>query len=253
MRNRTEKALLHVLTAALLAASEAKAFDIFPEFHSLTEIEASGLDNSAIIDSEYQSDAITYMRPSPWDAEFHAAPMAYDLTFGSFNNTHFLHYDRLKLRKSLLDTLEFRFTYFKERDFDTDQTHAILELVKRLTPAFSVSVYRQPSHFKRENDIGIALLVHLSETHEFRFFNTWVDFTRPEHNDRTDTFITGNEPIVIGFTDRWYSPKDAAPGQFVETYLRYESPVRRDFKYDRYEYKYEKFTVGTGSRLHLPR
>ena len=241
-----------IVTISLLTVSEASAFDIFPEFHTLTETEASALDQTSIIDSEYQSDVITYMRPSPWDAEFHAAPMAYDLTFGSFNNTHFLHYDRLKLRKSLLDTLEFRFTYFKERDFDTDQTHAILELVQKLSPRLSLSAYGQPSHYKRQNDLGIALLVHFSDTHELRIYNTWVDFTRTEHNDRTDTYVKGSEPIAFGFTDRWYSPKDSTPGQFVETYVRYEPPVRWDFRYDGYEYKYNKLTVGTGSRLVLP-
>lgn len=252
IQNLLRSRFLYIVISVSIAASPALAFDIFPEFHSLTEAEASSLDQTYIIDSEYQSDAITYMRPSHWDAEFHAASMAFDLTFGSFNNTHFLHYDRLKLRKSLLDTLEFRFTYFKERDFDTDQSHAILELVQRLSPRFSLSVYGQPSHFKRQNDLGIALLVHFSETHELRVYNTWVDFTRPEHNDRTDTFVKGNEPIAIGFTDRWYSPEGSTPGQFFETYLRYESPVRWDFKYDRYEYKYNKFTIGTGSRLSMP-
>ena len=248
--------LLSIISTILVTAT-ARAFDTYPEFHMLSEGETTALDQTTIIDSEYQSDVVSYMRPSNWDPEFHASPAAFDLTLGSFNNTHFLHHDRLKIRKALTETLEFRLTYFKQRDFDVDQWQTILELVQRLTPLISFSAYGQPSHFKRENDFGLALLIHPSKTHEFRLYNTWIDFTRPEHNDRTDRFINGGEPIAIGFTDRWYSADNAGspkePRRFFETFARWEPNVRWDFQFNRYDYRYRMFTAGTASRLAIER
>lgn len=240
------------LLISITSARQAFGFDIFPEFHGLSEHEASELDRTSIIDSEYQSDFITYFRSSDWDSAFHAKSMAYDLSLGSFNHTHFLHHDRLKLHKKLSGSLQFRFTYFKQRDFDVDQSHAILELVQNLTSRFSLSVYGQPSHFKRQNDLGVALLIHLSPTHELRLYNTWIDFTRLEqHNDRSDRFIKGSEPIVFGLTDRWYSGENDIPGQFFETFVRIEPSVRWDIRFDQHEYKYRMTTIGTASRLAL--
>lgn len=264
--------LIFVVAFALSGAQTSRAFDVFPEFHSLMEDEPASLDSTQLIDSEYQSDVLTYLMPLEWDTLFHASQNAYSFTLGSLSNKLFLHHSRLKLSKELQDSLTFRFTFFQQRDLDVNQTHAVLELVRRITPLFSVSVYGEPSMFKRENDLGAALISTPSRDHEIRLFHTWIDVTRQKNNDRPDTFVSGSEPRSIGLVGRCFGclgstrdigsiePIGSEPDfplrserDWIEYFIRWETPTKWKFPNTESEYQYEKKTGGLSARLSSPR
>lgn len=248
---------LKLCIAILIFPQLCLAFSLFPEFHTLTENEAVRLDQINLIDAEYQSDVVTYLTPPHWSASFHGAGDALDLSLGSLSSQLFLHYTRLKLSEPLTSNLTFRFTYFQQRDLDTEQTHAVLELVQKLSSTFSISAYGEPSLFKRENDIGLALITKPSEKHEIRLFHTWVDFTRQEHNDRSDFYVRGSEPTTVGFVGRCSdcfksnaAETDLRPdANWLEYFLRWEKPTKWRFPDLDSEYRYEFFTLGGSSRF----
>lgn len=244
---------LVLILSSILPSRAAHAFDIFPEFHALSELEQSGFDNVTRIDSEYQSDVITYLHPLSWDPVFFSRPQAFDFTLGSLSSKLFLQQSRLRVRKRVLPQLDFRFTYFTQRDLDVDQTRAIIELVHELSKRFSISLYGEPSLFKRENDVGIAVLYRPADTHEIRAFHTWVDFTRQEHNDQGDFFTEGKEPTSYGLVGRCFDClklfTDNSRENWLEYFVRRETPTEWHFPDADEIYEYELWTTGLKARI----
>lgn len=226
-------AFLFAFVIALWSFNEAHAFDLFPEFQVLTEDEQSALDDTVAIDSEYQGDVTSYILPLHWESQFFRTQNPYQLAFGSLSNKLFLQHSRLSLQRSLNDSLDFRFTYLLQRDQDIDQSHAYIELIKWLDRRFGVSAYGEPSHFKRENDVGVALLFRPGGRglldpiggHEIRVFHTWVDFTRNKHNNLPDFFREGRDPKVMGLVGRCFGCLGMSRGNGVTT-ASSESSVR---------------------------
>ena len=253
-----------------LLAAPAGAFDLMPEFHALSESEAppvGGLDATTLIDSEYQSDVVTYILPLQWESEIAREPRALALTLGSLSNKLFLQHEYLKFSKRLAPGLELRFSHFIQRDLDRDQRHEVIELVQDLGPRLALSVYGEPSFAKRENDIGAALLLRPRERHEIRLFHTWVDFTRQEHNDRPDYFVRGSEPRsmgVVGRCEGCFGARESGVTEisneatetrsrrdhdWLEYFARWETPTRWRLPLQSLEYGYEAQTAGVKARL----
>lgn len=240
--------VLTLFTALLALAPEGLAFEIFPEFHTLTEKEESALDPTTLIDSEYQSNVNTYQLRQAWDAEFFSRPNGLNFTIGSLSNVFFLEQDRLRLSHRLLPSLEMRFTYFQERDLTTDQSHAILELVQELKDSFAFSLYGEPSFYKRENTLGAALLYFPSPQSEIRLFHTWVSLTRNEHNDQPDYFVRGSEPTTYGLVGRhWAAANEPGRLRWLEYFVRRETSTLWRFPQGSYDYAYEAFAAGVSS------
>ncbi|HVK62738.1 MAG TPA: hypothetical protein VM432_14365, partial [Bdellovibrionales bacterium] len=243
-------AFVAFLLIAFFSPKKAFAFDIFPEFHSLTENEQSEFDRAFFVDAEYQSDVLAYSLPLSWDAEFATQNKAFQSAIGSLSNKIFQQDTRLKIHTDLVDRLQFRLTYFQQRDLDVDQTHFIMELVYRIAPWVKLSVYGEPSHFKRENDFGLAALLYPTANHEIRLFHTWVDFTRDRHNDREDFFLEDHDPRSMGIVGRCsgcfgYSEKMA---DFLEYFVRYETPTKWSFPQSNFAYAYDMTTFGASAR-----
>lgn len=214
------------------------AFEWLPEFQSLTEEEQSTIETSLSLDPEYQSDVLAYTKPFEWEYLWLSHQNAFDLSVGSVSAQHFMIDNRLKVRTFLTDHLEFRFTYFAERNRERDSSHAILELVVWPWKKWGISFYGEPSLFKRENDTGIALLYQPHEKHEIRLFQTFVDVTRLKRNDRSDTYIEPFVPKSRGMVGRIWSEKEK--GEFLEYAFRHESETRWSFPDEGYEYDYWK-------------
>jgi len=228
------------------------AFEIFPEFHSLGESEVSGFDLTTQIDSEYQSDVNIYHLRQSWDAEFFSRSGGLNLTLGSLSNIFFLQQSRLRLSHRLLPALSVRFTYFQDRDLTTDQNHAIFELVQNVTDWFSVSAYGEPSLYKRENTFGAALLFFPAPESEIRLFHSWVHFTRNEHNDRPDYFVSGSEATAYGVAGRhWAGEADRSRWRWLEYFVRRETPTLWRFPQGSYDYAYEAFSAGISALVAL--
>lgn len=245
--------LLCAVCFSLFSFPALATFDIYPEFHSLTEGESQNFDSSQQIDSEYESDVVAYLKPLEWDPRYFERAIAFDFTLGSLSNSIFLDQTRFKASKRIFTQTDFRVTYFIQRDLDVDQSHLILELVHEplphAFPGFRISVYGEPSFLKRESDVGLALLFAPSDRHEIRVFNTWVDLVRDRHSSEPDKFVEGYEPLSYGFVGRCVG----CLGQdWLEYYFRRESPTRWLFPQTDSEYTYQNLTVGGATRISFP-
>ncbi len=219
------------------AVSAANAFDISPEYQGLNEAELSRMERPADIDAEYQTVINAYLPRFEWEKAWPRSPRVFETTVGSITNQHFLIYSRAKLQVDLEETLHFRFTYLEQSDREIDQSSHFVELIKDLSPWLSVSAYGDPSHYKRSNDIGVALLVTPTEGWTNRLYFTQHDFTRSAHNDLADRFI-GDDPISLGWTGTFES--DSIDSRFG---FRHDKPVAWNLPQEGRLFRYEKTLV----------
>lgn len=232
----------------LLALSplSSEALEYLPEFQSLTEEEQAIFEAPTDLGAEYQSDVMTYTKWARWEHTWLSHPHALDANIGSTGTRHFLIDDRLKVNESLSEHVEFRFTYLEERNRERDSTHHILELVFWPWKLLGISLYGEPTLYKRNDDTGIALLARPSEHHEIRIFNTFVDVTRLRRNDRNDTYVIPDLPYSRGLVGRWWS---ASSEEFFEYAARQETKTRWLFPDDGYEYRYWKWFASFFGRV----
>lgn len=225
---------------ALFITITANAFEWLPEFQSLTEEEQSAFEKPVLIENEYQSDVLTYLKPFEWEYLWLSHQKAFDLSVGSVSARHFMMDNRLKVHTFLTGSLEFRFTHFDESNLERESMHNILELVAWPWDFLGISAYGEPSLYKRKNDTGLALLIKPHSRHEIRFFNTFVDVTRLKRSDRPDTFVEPYLPYSRGMVGRVWSDPETKRGEFLEYAFRYETKTRWQFPTEMYEYEYWK-------------
>ncbi len=192
-----------ILVSAFASAS-AFAFDFYPEYQGISETELARIESPTEIDSEYQSQINAYTAPIQREFAWFTTNKALDTSVGSITNQHFLIHSRAKFDAALLENLRFRFTYFAMRDREIDQTRSVVELSQRLTSWLHVNAYGQADHYKRGNDVGFALLILPVENWENRFYATFHDFTRGNHNDQPDRYI-GLDPLSLGWNSLYTS------------------------------------------------
>lgn len=188
---------------------QAHAFDIYPEYQGLSASDTAKFETPRDVDSESQSAFLAYQPLLEWDHWFMSQPRAVDTTVGSLTNQHFLIYTRAKFEAELARDLSFHFVYFAQRDREIDQVRQFFELRYRFWPQLALAAYIDPAHYKRENDLGTALLFFTREW-DVRMFFTAHDFTRNEHNDLPDFFAPNGSPYSYGVraifqNEKWWS------------------------------------------------
>ena len=214
----------------LAGNAPANAFSLFPEFRGASEDSADAVESPDKINSEYSSDYLTFLKPFSWEKNFWANPNAFDLSTGSLSGEEFQIQDRLKLHQWILEgKLQFRFTYFAERDYEIDQDHKILELVYKPHPFWGLSLSGETSLYKAEDDLGVGLLFTPNEKSEHRLFYSWTDFSRNDRNTEPDRFL--KEPVRYGTVGRHFE------GPFFVSYAFTNAPqLKWDFPTDQREY-----------------
>lgn len=227
-----------IIAATLLAfyvcgtsTKEAHAFELVPEFETLTEREQTGFEKPESLGPEYQSDVLTYLLPENWHYSWLSNPRTANFSAGSISPVHFMIQNRVKIHHDVAKPLEVRFTYFADRTRERDSSHAFLELAAWPTKKFGASIYVEPSLYKRENDVGVALLYRPQGTknHEIRLFQTWVDLTRNKRSDTTDHFNKEKLPYARGLVGRWWKPLEMGPKDYIEYAIRHETRTSWEF------------------------
>jgi len=226
-----------------LLSSFLVGWSSFPEFESLTETEQERIDSPFLLNPEYQSDLLAYTKPLSWEYDWLTQDIAGDASIGSLSAVHFMTDNRIKLRKRLLDPLEFRFTGFEEKNFERQSAHYVLEFIYWPKEWLGLGIYGEPKHFKRDDDTGVALFLRPDSRHEIRFFQTFVDVTRLKRNDRSDTYLEPDLPYSRGVVGRVWSDPESGMREFLEYAFRWDTKTRWIFPDAGYEYQY--------SNLHL--
>ncbi|MDX9731427.1 MAG: hypothetical protein RBT63_06630 [Bdellovibrionales bacterium] len=208
----------------------------------------------AIVDSEYQSDLLTYAL-SPldhWRLRYATAKLersgSFFLSAGSLSATQF----DFKLRAELIaplgqgplsDDIVFRFLRTEDQNYEENSNHSIFELHARLAKSdFWVSAFGELTRAKKEDDVGFTL-AHRSEQGEglrvLRVGVTTADFTRTERNDAGDKFADGTDPVVWTF-----GYESFAADLYRELYVRYEQPVHWQDRTASQTYVYSHAVIG---------
>lgn len=227
-----------------LVCFHAFAFESSPEFQSLTEEEHSLLEAPSELGAEYSSDVLSYLKPWHWEYSWLNSSAAFDTSVGSVSAAHFRTDSRAKFYKSINEVFEFRLTWFDERDRESQGKHAIFEFLSfPLSIPLGLSLYGEPSLYKREDDTGLALLYRPSKTHEIRAFRTFVDVTRIRRNDQRDRFVEPDVPASYGVVGRarfeQASHENGGEG-FFEYAFRHEPHTRWEFPDSGELYTYDR-------------
>ena len=236
--------LISLAAAGALLPSASLAFESLPEFQGVTEEEQENFDRPNLLGGEFLNRVLSYQKPYDWEYHWLTHDVAVDGTVGSISSVHFLIESRAKIRAYLNDWLQFRFTWFEESNHERSTLKPVFELVAWPTKKLGLSLYGDVTYFKRNDDVGFALLYKPQDRHEIRLFNTYVDLTRQKRNDRTDTFL--DLPYSRGLVGRIWSAEDR---EFFEYAVRYETKTTWRFPDQGYDYKYWKYFASVfGSR-----
>lgn len=207
-----------IACAVALTTGPAHAYLSNSNYHVVTEPGTLLLDSYTHWDSEASSDYITYQRPFEWEGSWWRSTRAFDLTMGSISSKQFLNDQRLKLYAPLSESVEFRLHWLQERDFEQDRIAMPLELRFRLTPEIFMSILGQPSLYKAEDDVGVALAVRTTATTEFQLTGLWGDFQRNQRNLNSDRW--SKAPVAWTFTATDLSGEGAS--DFTRFEVHYE-------------------------------
>ncbi len=213
-------------------ATWVEAEEVAPEFHTFPTWRGLQLLDPRLIDSEYQSDLEAYSE-SPLRRSWLNAKNFFAVSAGSLSATQFDSRLQAQLATELSDRLEFRFHRLENENYEETLKASLLELAYRLDQEWWISAYGSLERFKKEDDVGFALIWRQRDAfasnpspdgaasvnsavlaQEFRLFATQVDFTRSERSDSGDTFTRGKAPWSFGYVYRM---------PHLQTYLRRES------------------------------
>jgi hypothetical protein len=202
-----------------------RAWSFFFEYQHLGEREQRELNSPRLIDSEYQSDKMTYELPLQWQYDWLNESKIFQYSAGSLGPTRFSTRGRMRLRENLNESLYFQLSFLDYGDFETDRQSFVFEFGYRLQSWLSLAIYGQPSSFKSEDDIGLATEIQFSSTNTLRLFHTWVDFSHNKRNEGTDFYQS--QPGSVGAVWRWWS--SAEDQEYMELALRHDFNTQRVF------------------------
>lgn len=245
---RWRMALPMVFSLILLAQNHtAHAFEFDPEYRSIVTSRGFQMINPAQLDSEYQSDLVTYSLQPHALLQIARGRMVRDqghvagsflVSAGSLSATQFDQKLRAEVQSQLSETFHFRFLRFEDGNYEESSNHSIIELsgslVKGTWGELSVGAYGELSRQKKEDDLGIALVHRYGfgsggdqptalGVIETRFFFNQIDFTRSERNDEGDRFEEGAAPYVWGAVSRYLGDGGRSS---LEVFFRSETPLR---------------------------
>lgn len=228
--------LLHLFLLTVFRGVCSSAFELKPEYRSLSSERGFELMSARLIDSEYQSDLLIYST-SPWmPGQPRGGVGRVYISAGSLSATQFDYHLLGELRKRLSPGTRALFTRVEEQNYEEAFNASVLELEWGTAP-WSLSAYGSLSRMKREDDVGLALTFRGAR--ETRFFATLADFTRSDRNDDGDFFDRGSEALVYGFVSRTQSG-----AQGSEFYIRREAPVSWRSPLLKQQFLYEQTAIG---------
>lgn len=235
-----------MLAFVLHCGLPADAFEIFPEYRSLTADEPLDFDWPNEIDSEYTSDVLAFTPSPAWDRSRFDLPKHGQMALGSLNGNEFLMRRYLQLQHPLSSSLTGQFLYFEQGDLDEAENHFITELRWQWTPHWALAVYGELAHLKEENDIGAALVISPVPSHSLRIYRTWVDFDRNIRTRGENRFA--KYPAVYGMMGLF---KPNHPTDFLTYSFRWEDEARWLLWESAEEYSYKNWAFSSSGNLQM--
>ncbi len=197
----------------------AQSFEMDGEYRSIPTDRGFELIDPLPVDSEYQSDLLTYSTTST-DVLSFSSPRHFYLSAGSLSATQFDFQLRAQIVEPLNPNLVFKFLRTEQENYEEAARSSFVELQARIgESSFWFAAYGTLARLKKEDDVGFAILWRPAENHELRLFSTFADFTRSERNDTGDYFV-GSVPMALGL--KWVRNRSKL---YRELLIRRESEV----------------------------
>jgi hypothetical protein len=222
-RNRTLKVLIvcasQIFTIFTFHMDVSHSFEMDAEYRSIPTERGFELIDPLPIDSEYQSDLLTYSTTAT-DVLSFSSPRHFYLSAGSLSATQFDFQLRAQVLEALNPNLVFKFLRTEQENYEEAVRSSFVELQARLAESsIWFAAYGTLARLKKEDDVGFAVLWRRDENHELRLFATFADFTRSDRNDAGDFFVDSG-PMAIGL--KWVRNRSKL---YRELLLRRESAV----------------------------
>jgi hypothetical protein len=210
------RAKFKIVLVTVLFPMISKAEAPFIEYSHWGSGEQAEINSPRLVDGEYQSDRLTYEFLNQWNAFWWKQDQVFQYTAGSLGPTRFLTQGRIRFSENITDRLKFSFFYAEVGDYTQWRQSFVFEFSYKLNSLFEVALYGQPSTFKKDDDIGVALITWLGEHSYVRAFYTWVDFSLNKRNENSDYYQ--KKPGTVGAVWRHSPSKDSE--EFVEIFVK---------------------------------
>lgn len=221
------------------------SFGFFPEYEHLGDNETREIFTPWLIDTEYQSDKLSYSLPFDWHDQWLRSDNAFQYSAGSLGPTRFMTRGRMKLRKKITERLFLQLSYVDRGDLEDHRNAMIFELGYQVLSKMSLHLYGQPESLKSKDDVGLAAEWSFNKRNRLRMFHTWVDFS---HNKRSEDQSRYNEP-PRSYGLVWRQTSET--GGFQEWSLRHDTKAVREFTDVLRTYGYQGLFVDGKGRMSL--
>src|SRR5690606_40199292 len=112
---------IFVLIILLIGSRGVASFDRSYDYRSFSSFELEVFDYYQKIDSEYYSDVLVYSTGFKGEVRYQLSDRAILASFGSLSRSEFLKDNRVKIKHSFSDQLQFKFQYLEQKDYDSLQ------------------------------------------------------------------------------------------------------------------------------------
>lgn len=212
----------------------------FIEYSHWDSSEESEINSPRLVDGEYQSDRLTYEFLNQWNAFWWKQDQIFQYTAGSLGPTRFLTQGRIRFSENITDRLSFSFFYAEVGDYTQWRQSFVFEFSYQLNSLFEVALYGQPSTFKKEDDIGVALITRFGGFSSLRAFYTWVDFSLNKRNESSDYYQ--KKPGTLGLVWRHSETKESQ--DFWEVFIKRDLETIHIFPESGRRYSYLQTQAG---------
>lgn len=185
------------LVLTFLFTNVVFAIESLPEYQVLQTRNRSTQPRSVLIDSEYQSDLLTYMYPFSWYVDWLNQEQILQLSSGSISRKRFAIENRLKLQVPLSEKVKFSFYYFDQSHIEIEEQGHIIDLETRISKKLSASIFGETQTYKSENAFGLALNIYSKENNRHRIYTISPNFDYNKRNEESDYYA--QKPHVFGY------------------------------------------------------
>lgn len=225
----------------LIGSRGVASFDRSYDYRSFSSFELEVFDYYQKIDSEYYSDVLVYSTGFKGEVRYQLSDRAILASFGSLSRSEFLKDNRVKIKHSFSDQLQFKFQYLEQKDYDSLQSHSVFEFSYFPISKISLSLFAELGFEKANDNLGISTSYFFKPNHELKLFLNMIQYDRNKRNTKNDKF--SKDPRAFGYIGK-YTNHRYDQTEYFEYGLLIETPTRWQMPDDDLEFYYKRW-MGT--------
>ncbi len=213
----------------------------FPEYGHYSRSEQNEILRPRLLDSEYQSDKLTFMNPISFYGDWLSQDQVFQYSAGSLGPSRFLSQGRFKFKKEIADHMYFQLSYFENGNFEENRQNLVFEFSYDILSWFNLSIYGQPATLKKDDTVGLATTINFDQS-SLRLFYTWVHLTHNKRSEDQDEYL--KSPASYGLVWRFLKEDHS----FTEFFIRHDQKLEQFFTQNSRLYGFENTVLGLTQR-----